>query len=309
MVDFNTSFTHQKERERTDIVWEFDMYSNNFIMRKVPTPPSPLRLSGTDYLIDRIPIGCSKRSSVYKAKDTKSNVTLAVKISPKKKNIQAEIQNERNILSDLPEHPNIIRYYDFIDTPKKTFLFLEYGGISLRVYLDSLGGRMTEAKARPLFSQMIESIIFLHVQQQISHHDIKLDNYIIDSTLTVRLIDFGFAIRYESGEDKISHFFGSLAYASAEVQEQQPHSPEKVDVFSLGVCFYQVLCGRLPFCDPSVDDRKTLLAKVKRGTFTFPIEVFLSERMKTLLHGMMAVREDDRMGVLIVHKTFEGGVG
>jgi serine/threonine protein kinase len=209
------------------------------------------------------------------------------------------------ILLNLQEHPNIIRFYDYVETSKQNFLFIDYGGISLRNYLETVGGRMTEYKANPVLTQMIEALNFLH-QNQISHHDIKLDNYVIDSKLAVRLIDFGYAVRYET--PLISHFYGSLAYACAEVLQRQPHSPEKADVYSLGVCVFRMLCGYLPFCDPTIDDSKSLLAKIKRGHFVIPQEVFLSEKLKTLLQGTLMADETERFDLQMVLSVYSGTV-
>jgi serine/threonine protein kinase len=286
-----------------DIIWEFDMSTNNFLLHSFKSS-RPFTLEGTDYVIERRSIGSKINSPVYMAQDTKSNAIRAVKVAQKKAAL-TELYNEKIILSTLQGHPNIIRIHDYIETSKQSFLFLEYGGISLRKYLETLGGRMTERKANPILAQMIEAVYFLH-QNQISHHDIKLENFVIDSKLTVRLIDFGYSIRYETS--LVSHFFGSLAYACAEVLQRQPHSPEKADVYSLGVCFFRMLCGHLPFCDTSLDDARTLLAKVKRGTFVIPHEVFLTEKLKTLLNGMLCSTEANRFDMQMILGVYSGTV-
>lgn len=289
-------------KEMTDMTWEFDMATNNFLLHSLKT--HPLKLSGTNYVIERGSIGSKFNSPVYMAQDTKTDSILAVKVAHKK-TAQKELLNENLILSTLPQHPNVIRFYEYIETPKQNYLFLEYGGISLRKYLESVGGRMTERKATPLLSQMIEALNFLH-QNQIAHHDVKLDNYVVDSKLRVRLIDFGYALRYDT--PLVSHFFGSLAYASAEVLQRQPHCPEKADVYSLGVCLFRVVCGRLPFCEPTLDDSRTLLAKVKRGIFALPHEVFLSEKLNSLLHGMLKSPEAERFDFEMVLRVSSGTV-
>jgi serine/threonine protein kinase len=294
--------SHRKEM--TDIVWEFDMATNNFHMLNKSKQVQPFKLTGTDYVIERGSIGPQHNSRVFMAKDTKMNSILVVKVAHNKTTLK-ELHNEKMILLSLQEHPNIIRFYDYVETSKQNFMFLDYGGLSLRKHLESVGGRMTEIKARPILAQMIGALDYLH-QNKISHHDIKLDNFVIDSKLTVRLIDFGYALRYET--PVVSHFFGSLAYACAEVLQRQPHCPEKADVYSLGVTFYRILCGQFPFCDPHLDDPRSLLSKVKRGHFVIPHEVFLSEKLKTLLHGMLKPAETDRFDLQMILCIYSGTV-
>jgi serine/threonine protein kinase len=110
----------------------------------------------------------------------------------KKKAVQREIA----VLKRL-DHPNAIKMFELIDTPKQINLVTEYvNGISLYNYCKNINAqrRIPETQCRRIFKQIAEGIEYLH-SSNVAHRDIKLDNILIEEkTNIVKIIDFGFSV-------------------------------------------------------------------------------------------------------------------
>lgn len=82
------------------------------------------------------------------------------------------------------------------------------------------------------------------------HRDIKLENIMVDAVeeakCSVKLIDFGFAIRIPSWK-KLNIFCGTPTYMSPEITKKHEYFGKPADIWSLGVVLFSLLCGRFPF--------------------------------------------------------------
>lgn len=141
-------------------------------------------------------------------------------------------------------HPNIIHIYDHFIEGKQLFLILEYcPGGSIKNQIQTYG-TVNPVKIRKYAKDICSALSYCQ-KQQISHHDIKPANILIDSYGRAKLADFGLAqVNKESFSDT---FGGSLAYMAPEVVKKCPYDPFKADIWSLGVTVYQMATGSLPF--------------------------------------------------------------
>lgn len=124
---------------------------------------------------------------------------------------------------------------------------------------------MSEDKARILFRQVISAVSYCH-DQRIIHRDIKGENILLDEHMNVKLIDFGLATFYKENEC-LEVPCGSPNYAAPEVLLKRKYKGPEVDIWSLGVVFYILVCGFLPFHAP---DFKSLVATIMTGEFALP---------------------------------------
>ena len=81
---------------------------------------------------------------------------------------------------------------------------------------------------------------------QIVHRDVKLENILLDSANHIKLIDFGLAANTMPGR-KLKVHCGSPSYAAPEIVARRLYDGPPVDVWSLGVVLYGMICGHLPF--------------------------------------------------------------
>jgi len=197
---------------------------------------------------------------------------------------------EIRILQQLA-HKNIVRILHVEEETNFLFIFLEWMELGDVYTFIGKNGALTELLAAKLFKQMTKALEFCH-SKKICHHDFKLENCVIDGDFNLRVIDFGYAIDYASmpeGE-RFHHYVGSPAYSAQEVLFRKPHT-ESVDVFSLGVCLYYMLCGTYPFCDEARTTYQQLCRNVRQGVVEFPDHVTAEAR--DLIVKMLA--KDERI--------------
>ncbi|MFD7429144.1 serine/threonine-protein kinase [Streptomyces sp. NPDC059818] len=151
-------------------------------------------------------------------------------------------------MTDSEARRHLVHVYDgglAHDAGGRAFLVMEFvQGTTLAAQFETL--RTVPAKL--LFNwarQICVALRGLHaLDQPLLHRDLKPDNVLLGSDLTVRLIDFGLAARLlESGT--VPGVAGTLTYMAPETSQGQ--SVPASDLYSLGVLMYEGLTGRLPF--------------------------------------------------------------
>lgn len=130
--------------------------------------------------------------------------------------------------------------------------------------------RLSEREARFIFKQIITAVHYCHFNH-IVHRDIKVENLLLDSNLRVKLADFGFSTHFKTGE-KLNVWCGSPPYCAPELYNAQLYDGPKVDIWSLGVVLYVLVCGYLPFEAQTFNQLKL---QVTCGSYKLPF--FLSE--------------------------------
>lgn len=109
-------------------------------------------------------------------------------------------------------------------------------------------GPLPVDKVQKTFTQLVGAVSFVH-QQNCVHRDLKLENILLDKHENVKLVDFGFTREYEGKSNYLQTFCGTICYSAPEMLKGEKYAGEKVDVWSLGVILYALLCGELPFDD------------------------------------------------------------
>ena len=244
-------------------------------------------------------IGDGATSLVHKAKHRESGKVVAVKTISKtalKPELLARVYQEVQILNDL-DHPHIIKLIEVIDGSKALHLVMEYmhGGEVFSVV--DRHGRMAEDYARQIIKQIASALAYVH-SKGIAHRDLKLENLLMNEDFTrVILTDFGFGayVTTETGEtNKLSAAVGTLYYASPEVlfSAGSGYSGLPVDIWSLGVCLYAMVCGAFPFDGDGVE---AILDQIRVGSYSIDIDV--TPELKDLLAAMFTVDPTSRISI------------
>ena len=125
------------------------------------------------------------------------------------------------------------------------------------------GSSLTEAARALNYKQKAElmrkvalAVAFLH-KVPLIHRDLKPGNILVDRTLEPKLLDFGLALDGDSGHRLTQAGFaiGTPDYESPEQASAKGQIDLRSDIFSLGVIFYEVLTGELPFRAPSISEQ------------------------------------------------------
>ncbi|KAL0615517.1 Serine/threonine-protein kinase SIK1 [Plecturocebus cupreus] len=148
-------------------------------------------------------------------------------------------------------------------------------------YLTS-NGHLSENEARRKFWQILSAVEYCH-DHHIVHRDLKTENLLLDGNMDIKLADFGFGNFYKSGEP-LSTWCGSPPYAAPEVFEGKEYEGPQLDIWSLGVVLYVLVCGSLPFDGPNLP---TLRQRVLEGRFRIPF--FMSQDCESLIRRMLVV--------------------
>ncbi len=205
-------------------------------------------------------IGQGGMGAVYKATQVATGKTVAIKVISKalSDNPDTISRFKREVrLQSMLEHPNIINVIDFVETTTNDYYFvMNYvEGQSLKQLI--LGnGKLPLNFFYQLALQILNAIDYAH-SNNIIHRDLKSDNIIIsrlNNEYVVKILDFGIAkVIHESDTlstelTRTGMVLGTPSYmapeqAKGELSKVGPRS----DIYSLGVIFYQMLSGDLPF--------------------------------------------------------------
>jgi calcium/calmodulin-dependent protein kinase I len=107
-------------------------------------------------------------------------------------------------------------------------------------------GKFKEKEVQKIIAALIEALHYCH-SHHIIHRDIKPENVLLSGGENqIKLCDFGFAKQLQHPKEKSMDSCGTPGYAAPEILDGKPYGVE-VDIFSLGVVFYILLCGYPPF--------------------------------------------------------------
>uniref|UniRef100_A0A670JZ40 non-specific serine/threonine protein kinase n=1 Tax=Podarcis muralis TaxID=64176 RepID=A0A670JZ40_PODMU len=163
-------------------------------------------------------------------------------------------------------------------------------------------GRMAEKEARKKFKQIVAAVHFCHCRN-IVHRDLKAENLLLDANLNIKIADFGFSNIFTPGQ-LLKTWCGSPPYAAPELFEGKEYDGPKVDIWSLGVVLYVLVCGALPFDGSTLQN---LRARVLSGKFRIPF--FMSTECEHLIRHMLVLEPSRRLSMeqICKHKWMKLG--
>ncbi|XP_029027396.2 serine/threonine-protein kinase SIK3 homolog isoform X5 [Betta splendens] len=259
---------------------------NNPVHTSAARPP-PARVGY--YEIERT-IGKGNFAVVKLATHMITKAKVAIKIVDK---TQLDDENLKKIFREvqimkLLKHPHIIRLYQVMETERMIYLVTEYAsGGEIFDHLVA-HGRMAEKDARKKFKQIVAAVHFCHCRN-IVHRDLKAENLLLDHNLNIKIADFGFSNIFSRGQ-LLKTWCGSPPYAAPELFEGKEYDGPKVDIWSLGVVLYVLVCGALPFDGSTLHN---LRARVLSGKFRIPF--FMSTDCEYLIRHMLVLEPSRRL--------------
>jgi eukaryotic-like serine/threonine-protein kinase len=199
-------------------------------------------------------LGEGQHATVYRAYDPLLERDVALKVPRpgmlKTAKALERFLGEAKALARL-RHPRIVPVYEAGRAGERYYIamaLIEGHSLAERVADSPLALR----RAPEIVAELAEALAYAHAQGVV-HRDIKPANIRLDDRGAVYLMDFGIAYRPDSGELALppGTILGTPAYIAPEqAQGGQTTVLPASDQYSLGAVFYELLCGRPPFCGP-----------------------------------------------------------
>ncbi|MFC1595545.1 protein kinase [Gemmatimonadota bacterium] len=197
-------------------------------------------------------LGEGGMGAVYKAEDTTLNRLVAIKTLSQHLSENEEARErfvrEAQAASAI-NHPNITTVFELLEEDDSHYIAMEYvDGKTIRDMVES--GHVSIRKAVDIILQAAEALSAAH-RKGILHRDVKSANIMVSMEGNVKVMDFGLAHLEERSQlTRSGTTMGTLAYSSPEQLTGRPYD-ERSEIWSLGVVFYELLTGQLPFKSPS----------------------------------------------------------
>jgi serine/threonine protein kinase len=202
-------------------------------------------------------IGRGAMGIVYKGRDPKLHRLTAIKTirfidefdEDQAEKVKKQFYREAELVAKL-SHSNIVTIYDVGEDLDLSYLAMEYlDGEGLDKYTEE-GNLLPVRKCIDIISQVCDALEYAH-KHDIVHRDIKPENIMLLKDGQVKVTDFGIARFVEGSKTRTGIIKGTPYYMSPE-QTKGKKIAGPSDIFSLGVVFYQMLTGTLPFTGDSL---------------------------------------------------------
>ncbi|ODV95120.1 hypothetical protein PACTADRAFT_49870 [Pachysolen tannophilus NRRL Y-2460] len=282
------------------------------------------------YVVLAETLGSGTYSVVKEGVHKDSGLHYAIKVI--KKNLmygrESLIQNEITILKKISKfnHKNILSLNDFFETDDELYLVTDLATGGDLFDKISSNGSYFEQDAINIIKSLCDAVQFLH-HHNIIHRDLKSENLVFKTTSIkseILITDFGLATFYNKQKDKLNLICGTLSHIAPEILIHKypiPSSLSKeqidiyleekitgysypVDIWSLGVLTYFVLCGYMPFdCETDDETREAIMT----GDYYFePKEYWenISDNAKDFISKCFNLNQNQRITIdeLVNHK-------
>ncbi|CAO3648311.1 unnamed protein product [Mucor hiemalis] len=205
----------------------------------------------------------------------------------KSSKIEKQLRREVEIQGHL-RHPNIVRLYGYFHDKTRVFLILEFAARG-ELYTElQLRQRFTEPEAANYVVQMTNALLYLH-SKRVIHRDIKPENLMLGINGELKIGDFGWSVRTGRLDNRRGTLCGTLDYLPPEMVEGRFHD-EGVDLWSLGILMYELICGHPPFEAEQGTDTYCRILKVD-----LQIPNYVSKEAADLINRLLKYNSKNRL--------------
>ncbi len=193
-------------------------------------------------------IGEGGMANVYLGYDTILDRNVAIKV------LRGDLSNDEKFVRRFQRealsasslsHPNIVEMYDVGEDNGIYYIVMEYvEGQTLKQLLKRRGS-LTLSETIDIMLQLTDGMAHAH-DSYIVHRDLKPQNIMIQDDGQIKITDFGIAMALSTQLTQTNSVMGSVHYLPPE-QANGKGSTIKSDIYSMGIIFYELLTGSLPF--------------------------------------------------------------
>jgi serine/threonine protein kinase len=193
-------------------------------------------------------------SVLYKATDEKSGRQVAVKVPHAEMEadpVLVERFKREEEIGQLLDHPGIVKTFNH-EERSRLYMVIEWvDGRLLRAVLNEERVLPAERAVRITLG-ICDALDYMH-KRGIVHRDLKPENVMIGPDDSIKLIDFGIAMKEDARRltfVNLSATLGTPDYISPE-QVKGQRGDQRSDIYALGIMLYEMLTGRVPFVEPN----------------------------------------------------------
>jgi len=205
------------------------------------------------YRIENL-VARSGMASIFRATDVRTGRPVALKIPHPE--MEADVvlydrfQREQDIGQKL-DHPNVMKVMSN-DHASQVYMVMEWvdGRLLRQILMEKR--KLPIERAVDLTKKICDALDYIH-RHGVVHRDLKPENIMVDDEEHVKLIDFGIAGHEGSRRltfAKLSQLMGTPDYISPE-QVKGKRGDGRSDIYALGIMFYEMLTGKVPFQGPN----------------------------------------------------------
>jgi len=205
------------------------------------------------YRIDAV-IAHSNMSALYKATDLKTGRQVAIKVPhPEMEQdpvLVERFKREQQIGQEL-DHPGVVKTFDG-EERSRLYMAIEWVDGRLLRNLLNQEQKLPIDRAVKITLGICDALDYMH-KHGIVHRDLKPENVMVDANDQIKLIDFGIAMKEDARRltfVNVSSMLGTPDYISPE-QVKGGRGDQRSDIYALGIMFYEMLTGRVPFVGPN----------------------------------------------------------
>ncbi|CAD8145592.1 unnamed protein product [Paramecium octaurelia] len=266
-------------------------------MQQIPR----IQISHFSYLQSDL-IGSGYKSQVYKGVNDLNGDQVAIKVCNMKQltnEVELMLLNQEIQALGLLDSPNIVKMYQCIRSQSNTYIITEYCNQGDLAQLIEKKNHLQENEATQLFKQIITGFLE-QTRKGIIHRDIKPSNILLSNGIP-KIADYGFS-KMMGVQEKVYYNVGTTLYMSPQALMDNQYS-EKSDIWSIGIMFYQTLCG----CTPWVaETEKEFIKLITTTPIQFPKKILLSLHAKDFIIKCLQVDMNKRFSAnqLLDHPLF-----
>jgi serine/threonine protein kinase len=235
-------------------------------------------------------LGSGGMGEVYQAVHQTTRRQAAVKILFHTDQV-ARFRNEAYIQASI-QHPNIATLYEFAMEEENPCIIMEYvEGITLEKLIKRQSA-LPETFVWKVMEQIASAVAHLH-EQQIIHRELKPGNIKVTRESLTKLLDFGIAkSAYTPKLTQEGYIIGTLHYMAPE--QFSGKVSIQSDCWTIGVLFYEMITGSLPFDGRSETEVRV---KIEKGQYTAPdlMASNISNKTKRLIGRLLRVKPEHRL--------------